>query len=77
VRNVNGPDVFPSRLCADDIQRRLAIGPRRLYQLIAEGRFPAPDLRLGRTGRRLWNLTTIEEWERAQATPVAAERGDA
>lgn len=58
----------PPRLDASDVQRRLAIGPRRLFQLIAEGRFPPPDLRVGKTGRRLWDLATVEDWERAQQT---------
>jgi hypothetical protein len=56
----------PSRLDAADIQRRLAIGPRRLFQLIAEGRFPEPDLRVGKTGRRLWDAATVEAWELSQ-----------
>lgn len=62
-------DVLPARLDAAAIQRRLAIGPRRLYQLIAEGRFPAPDLRLGGSGRRLWDLATVEAWEKQQRVP--------
>jgi hypothetical protein len=62
---------LPARLDAADVQRRLAIGPRRLFQLIAEGRFPPPDLRVGKTGRRLWNLATVETWEREQGTGAA------
>jgi hypothetical protein len=56
----------PTRLDAAAIQRRLAIGARRLFALIAEGGFPPPDLRTGKTRRRLWDLTTVEEWERRQ-----------
>ncbi len=56
----------PIRLTAADVQRRLLIGPRRLYQLISEGKFPDADLRLGAIGRRLWNLSTVEAWEREQ-----------
>jgi predicted DNA-binding transcriptional regulator AlpA len=55
---------LPARFDAADIQRRLAIGARRLYQLIAERRFPPPDLRVGKTGRRLWDLATVDAWER-------------
>lgn len=64
-------DALPPRLDAAAIQRRLAIGPRRLYQLIAEGRFPAPDLRIGGSGRRLWELSTVEAWESEQRAPGA------
>lgn len=60
------PAQNPVRLDAADIQRRLAIGPRRLFQLIAEGRFPEPDLRVGKTGRRLWDAATVEVWEQEQ-----------
>ncbi len=55
----------PARLTAPEVQRRIGIGPRRLYDLIAEGRLPAPDLRV--YGRRLWNRSTIEAWERQHA----------
>lgn len=57
------------RLDAAAVCRRLAIGPRRLYQLVAEGRFPAPDLRLGANGRRLWTVEQVAAWESAQHAP--------
>ena len=67
----------PARLDAAAVQRRLAIGSRRLFQLIEEGRFPPPDLRLGNNRRRLWEEATVSEWERQEQARAAAARGDA
>lgn len=57
---------LPARLDAATIQRHLAIGPRHFYTMVAEGRFPPPDLRVGKNRRRLWNVNTIQEWEAQQ-----------
>lgn len=54
------------RLDADAVCQRRAIGPRHLHRLLAKGRFPPPDLRVGANGRRLWNLETVQAWELAQ-----------
>lgn len=61
---------LPARLDAADVQNRLGIGPRRLFQFLAEGRFPPPDLRVGKTGRRLWDLSD----GRGLGAPAAARR---
>jgi hypothetical protein len=66
----------PARLEAADIQRRLAIGPRRLFQLIAEGLFPPPDLRVGKTGRRLWDAASVENWEEELRAATEAKEND-
>ncbi len=65
------PDV--RRLDVRAIQRRFVIGPRALYKWINEGRFPPPDLVVGKNRRRLWNVATVEAWEREERERVIRE----
>ncbi|HEX8915059.1 MAG TPA: helix-turn-helix domain-containing protein [Humisphaera sp.] len=50
----------------ESVAARLEIGQRTLWRWVSAGRFPAPDLRMGRKVVR-WRAATVAGWVEANA----------
>ncbi len=48
-------------LSIKQIGKTIGVTPRSLWRWVAQGAFPAPDLKVGGRIRR-WRIETIEKW---------------